>query len=113
MYILRRSAAADEAHEAAAPSAPGELRAWRHASGILNMKAWILVIEGCCIHLQCCMLVVYTGAWIEEIAHQKPTPQKSTWIFRGIFEWTSAGIFQRNFTFEISGVEYVAPSTRT
>ena len=42
--------------------------------------------------------------WGQKIAHQKYTPQKSSWIFSGIFQWTFSGIFQRNFTFVIFGV---------
>ena len=35
---------------------------------------------------------------IVKIAHQKPTPQESSWIFCGIFRWIFSGVFQRNFT---------------
>ena len=31
------------------------------------------------------------------VAHQKSTPQKSSWIFSGIFQRMFSGIFQRIF----------------
>ena len=34
----------------------------------------------------------------QDVAHQKSTPQRSSWISSGIFQWTFRGIFQRNFT---------------
>ena len=34
----------------------------------------------------------------DKVAHQKSTPRKSPWIFRGIFQWMFSGIFQRIVT---------------
>ena len=34
----------------------------------------------------------------QQIAHQKSTPQKSSWIFSGVFQWMFSGIFQHYFT---------------
>ena len=32
--------------------------------------------------------------------HQKSTPQESSWIYSGIFQWIVSGIFHRIFTFQ-------------
>ena len=37
----------------------------------------------------------------QKIAHQKSTPQKSSWIFSGIFEGSSSRIFQRVVIFPV------------
>ena len=34
----------------------------------------------------------------QNIAHQKSTSQKSSWIFSGMFNWISSGMFLRIFT---------------
>ena len=36
----------------------------------------------------------------QKIALQKWTPQKSSWIFVGMFRWMFSGIFQPNYTFQ-------------
>ena len=43
-------------------------------------------------------IYIYIYTYIQHIAHQKSTPQKSSWIFSGIFQWIFSGTFQRNFT---------------
>ena len=37
---------------------------------------------------------------VQHIAHQESRPQKSSWMFSGIFQWTFSGIFQHNLNIQ-------------
>ena len=37
----------------------------------------------------------------KKTSHQKSTPQKSSWISSGAFQWVVSGIFQRILTFPV------------
>ena len=62
--------------------------------------AWI------CTHQKCVCLCGFANTRNQHLrssvhspcTHQKSTPQKSSWIVSGIFEWTSSGIFPWHFT---------------
>ena len=44
------------------------------------------------------LIIIHTGDSCLCTACGKSTPQKSSWIVSGVFEWTFSGIFKRNFT---------------
>ena len=45
----------------------------------------------------------------QDIAHQKPTPRKSSWTFSGIFRWIVSGILKRIVPFPVDLFHWNCP----
>ena len=42
----------------------------------------------------------WSASAAEDRTPEKSRPRKSSWMFSGVFQWISSGIFQRNLTFQ-------------
>ena len=47
------------------------------------------------------IIIIITIIKGQKVAHQKATPQKSSWIFSRILQWTFGDIFQHIFIYHL------------